>query len=945
MGMHTSVVADDSYSLLSDGRIIDDHIALLCPEKMHIASITYESDVVLQESEFFYLLGFSVGDSIEKHDITDAVSYLSKKNKFSSLTVIKKLSDDGVSLHFVFVGLWTVHKVSVKGVFQGRARFEQCYVMRCGEVFDKEKHNHSLEKIREMLIRDGYYHCIVKSNFLYNHSTKEITIVITINKGKQFSFGQMDVCIVADETVEDKESIKKQIKKRLSRRLSSYRYNRNFLEKEARSLKKYCERSGFLQTNIQLIEKKNYKRFCVDLVWTVAINHKREFVFFGNRFFSKKELLEKLLNFGHSALLLPAQILSSELLNEYKAKGFWHAEIMVQEEKGRSIFIIKEGLRAVIKAVEIRDVRQSDTTHRAHTCFGHLLKRKYYDSQEYAKGVDLLLQHYCQEGFLSCSIVGHTYEPDKLSHEYTLIIHVDEGQQNFVQSVVVENYNELVLQGPFGKIANQIERIPFTMSLLEEQRSWLFDYFQKTGYMRPRIKSSLEKNGENVSIVWTVEPGEKVCFGKTVVLGSMTFPFKSFMSLLSYKNGELWSQEKIRQTFKSLKSCEIFDSIALTPDYSDASHEKTMIVKAHLDDPYEVRLRAGLELQHVRKYQTFNGVTYKLGGTGFIKNPFNVGDQLRLDVDCARSHREIIGRYKRPFFSSIPLLGVMQVYSISYDQPGFIGSTNDIYTLVQNGFFMSLQHKAQFFDVVCNGGCEWMKTSVKNKFLQESLGRAIDFQPQLLDQTIPFFFIEPTFIFEYCDNLFNPRSGALSLLSLKGMIPFEQKYNKTFFFKFLAEQSVFMPLYSAVLALRVRLGHIFYREFSAIMPSERFYLGGSHSLRGYEADLAPPLGLFVDEDDESHVVPRGGKSMANLNLEIRFPVYGKMGAVVFQDFGVLSSSSFIHVKHDHLLGASGFGLRFLTPLGPLRFDIGWRWKKYLPIERSFAWFLTFGQAF
>jgi len=54
---------------------------------------------------------------------------------------------------------------------------------------------------------------------------------------------------------------------------------------------------------------------------------------------------------------------------------------------------------------------------------------------------------------------------------------------------------------------------------------------------------------------------------------------------------------------------------------------------------------------------------------------------------------------------------------------------------------------------------------------------------------------------------------------------------------------------------------------------------------------------------------------------------------------------FADFKPQDILAATGFGLRIFTPIGPLRFDIGWKWRKQLPIERSFAWFLTFGQAF
>lgn len=199
---------------------------------------------------------------------------------------------------------------------------------------------------------------------------------------------------------------------------------------------------------------------------------------------------------------------------------------------------------------------------------------------------------------------------------------------------------------------------------------------------------------------------------------------------------------------------------------------------------------------------------------------------------------------------------------------------------------------------------------------------------------------------EWLDDLLNPSRGGMTLFSLKGMIPMNSKYRDTSFFKLLCEQSFFVPLRVMVGAVRLRFGHIFYREFSAIMPSERFYLGGSHSLRGYDIDLAPPLGIYIDDEDHEHIVPRGGRTMVNANIELRIPVYKKrIGMVLFQDLGALSGTLFADFKRQDILASTGFGVRFFTPVGPLRFDIGWKWHKQIPQERSFAWFLTFGQAF
>ena len=185
----------------------------------------------------------------------------------------------------------------------------------------------------------------------------------------------------------------------------------------------------------------------------------------------------------------------------------------------------------------------------------------------------------------------------------------------------------------------------------------------------------------------------------------------------------------------------------------------------------------------------------------------------------------------------------------------------------------------------------------------------------------------------------------LTLVSLKGMFPKISRYANSYFFKLLVEHTLFMPLQKVIAAFRVRFGHIFHRCFADIMPNERFYLGGSHSLRSYEADLAPPLGCFIDKHGKRNIVPRGGKTMLNVNIELRLPEFNKVGFVLFSDMGILSGDNFIDFEQRNFVGGTGFGVRYFTPIGPLRFDIAWKWKKETNHEQSFNWYLTFGQAF
>ena len=940
-------VAYQKSASLSFNKVIDkEMLSHYFPTDVVVKEISFESDVIFQKEEFLYLLDFKENDQINQQDMILAFERFFKKNKFLAIKITISTEADGVRLHFIFESEWTFRAIKIHHVYRGKTFFRQFYLMERGDVFDESKHHHSIIKIKEFLTNSGYFDRKVSSSFEYDNMTKEVVTHISIKKGAHYSFGSIKVDIAnEDEGIDEYGDLSRIIRRKLSHSLATQSFTKNLLNTHVQELKDYLAKKGYLYSAIELEEDIDHRRTLVNVKLKIIIQQKREIVFFGHRFFSKKELLDKVLAFGQSLWLLPASLLAEEIAREYKNKGFLEVEVVVQEEKERSFFIIKEGPRVTINSILIQNGTVFDDKT-INKCFNKLLKNAYFDTQLYDDAIRSLINFYQEKGFLAFTVVNYEMVPTAVKHEYVLHVIVDEGGKKYIRDIFIDGYPELQDQGPFKK-NDKDEQLLFEAKVLDQQRAWLVKYFQSLGYLHTRIKPLIGTNNEDVTITWMVDRGEKVHFGKTIVLGSCSLPFSCMQHLFFYKEGDVWNQENIKRSFRALKDLEIFDTIHFSIDHSDTQEDKPIVLKLHLDDRYEIRTRAGLELQHVRKYQTFSGITYKIGGTTLIKNPTNSADLLRFDCDFAKSHREIVGKYRRPVFTNSPFFMTMQAYSIMYDQPGFrvTSSVNDIYTVIQNGFLLGLQKKTQHVDFGWNNGCEWMKLHIKDDEELVSFAHAIEFKPQLIDKTVPFFFTEPTIMLEKLDDALNPTKGGVSLFSLKMMIPLLKKYKDSFFFKGLFEQSLFIPIKNVIAALRFRCGHIFYRKFSGIMPSERFYLGGSHSLRGYEADLAPPLGIFTDDDGKQHVVPRGGKTMLNANIELRFPVWRKIGGVVFQDIGALSGTLFADFKTQDLLAATGFGLRIFTPLGPLRFDIGWRWRKQLAIERSFAWFLTFGQAF
>ena len=125
--------------------------------------------------------------------------------------------------------------------------------------------------------------------------------------------------------------------------------------------------------------------------------------------------------------------------------------------------------------------------------------------------------------------------------------------------------------------------------------------------------------------------------------------------------------------------------------------------------------------------------------------------------------------------------------------------------------------------------------------------------------------------------------------------------------------------------------------------SERFFAGGDTTVRGWGLDQ-----LGTPETLDANGFPKGGNSVLVLNAELRVPVWRDVGVVAFLDGG----NVFRRVEDfavSEIRGAAGFGLRYRSPIGPLRLDLGFKLdRRPLPNgdeERPTALFVSLGQAF
>jgi outer membrane translocation and assembly module TamA len=156
------------------------------------------------------------------------------------------------------------------------------------------------------------------------------------------------------------------------------------------------------------------------------------------------------------------------------------------------------------------------------------------------------------------------------------------------------------------------------------------------------------------------------------------------------------------------------------------------------------------------------------------------------------------------------------------------------------------------------------------------------------------------------------------------------------FIRAVAETRVYQPLVARLgAAARFRVGAADPLGSDEEIPLfERFYAGGINSVRGYERRRVGPL---VDDD------PVGGRTLVEASLELRHPITESVGGAVFLDAGQVALDSF-DFPFDDLRYGTGFGVRYKSPVGPLRVDLGFpveppagdpHWQVHLSLGAAF----------
>jgi translocation and assembly module TamA len=419
-------------------------------------------------------------------------------------------------------------------------------------------------------------------------------------------------------------------------------------------------------------------------------------------------------------------------------------------------------------------------------------------------------------------------------------------------------------------------------------------------------KAIVDHGTKTMSVTYTIDPGPRVKFGPFTIEGLSRLGRDYVERRIAWHEGEEYDERKADATRKALTDSGLFSTVRVAhADEPDAGGEIAMQLALVERPPRSIG--AGLE------YNTSEG----FGANAFWehRNLFGEGEKLRLDLEIAQQRRDIVANFRKPDFLGSTDRDFTTLAEIVDENPIAYTARRE---LVSPGI-------EQRFGGVYSAG---VAVAAQHAHVTEA-ARDITQTYSLIG--LPLFLRRDT-----RDDVLNPTGGSHESLLLTPNTSFSG--TSLSFLNSRVDASTYQRIGDSdryVLAGFLGVGSIIGESRDTLPADQRLYAGGGGSLRGYGYQLAGPLGPGNK--------PLGGRSLLQFGTELRTKITESIGIVPFVEAGNVYANPVPDFRGG-LLYDAGIGLRYFTPVGPLRLDIA------TPLRRRSAdsavqLYISIGQAF
>jgi outer membrane protein insertion porin family len=867
-----------------------------------IKAIEVEGLSRISEEELTGMICFKTGDVIDSENLRTGIRRAYTKGIFYDIQAESVPYDGGIKLRYLIKEIPLIEKIAISGNKNISGNdIKKILLYKEDEDFKDGYIDKARNDLLEFYKRKGFPSASIKITVEKTKETSAVNIYIQVDEGAPLIIDRIDA---PDD-----------IKIRL--RISEGRiFDSDVVNMELKRLEDYLVKQGYIHPVVG-----PYEFIDGNLIIPVNKGQKLELYFKGNLSLSTKTLSNEVPFFEEQAVTDESIHEAIDRIGDiYKSGGYYHAQIAAGIESAEDLikvtFIVFEGKRVLLKKIDLQGISiDPDVIKKILP----LEEAKPYNDNLLEAGREAILRFYIALGYLKTDITGI----EKIFHndgsELQLVLNIKEGPQTRIKTIEIEG-NKNIDTSEIKNMLQLREEMPYNVIDIGDARYRILSLYSKRGYIDAQVEVESVIDYDKASIIFKIIENKPSVVGKIIYRGNRKTKSKIIKRELTLSEGDDLNFEKLLKTKQRLYKLGIFSEVSIdTMEPVKIGEEKLkrdVLVTLRESNAGSVEISLGY------------GDYEKLRGA-FDINYRNIGGynrEMGFRSEMSSVEQRYVLRFKEPRLFNYPDLPFNALLTKEDTRSVNLETNEVMYKINKTSFLLNIETEYRK---------KW-KTTLGYEY---SFVDTKDVQPGVIlskedTGTVAIGSLSTSLFYDNRDDPFDPASGTLQGFVVK----FASKafLSESEFVKVTAQSSWYFRLAKKVVfAFSLKGGAAYSLDPIKELPLvERFFLGGISTVRGYTNDMLGPKG--VDGN------PTGGNVYALVNSEFRIALKKGFGVVVFMDAGNVWQLP--ENINGELKYTSGIGLRYNTPVGPVRLDYGYKLNKDAG-ESSGEVHFSFGHAF
>ncbi len=857
-----------------------------------VAAVKITGLTTINEQEVRDVIEIAPGDPFSLESVDAAVSRLRKWGVFDAIDVYPSMSPEGVIIDFNLEEATIVASIELSGNYPFiETKIRKYFTLHAGDIYTHDSIEEQIDRIKEFYLRQGYVGTDVFVEEERRPDDNQVLLTFHIRRGDLLRYREIQV--------EGNHAFP------LGRFVSVINTWKPFSEQRLRAsirdLKDVYHSHGYPRAKISIKRKHiDFDALKVDL--TLEVNEgPHVVVVFPGHHRTGTRLLRKTITIFKEGSIDQYEIEASEdaIKELLKNRGYPNAQVTSEQHQRHDgtiviAFNVEEGPASLIRKLSLegnRDVSSGEIKENMRNREMSISRQGAYLPEAMPQDDEQIYNVLKRKGFLDAKVGDWEVKPSDQGFALNVTVPIDEGPRTMVSEVQFAGDSSFsdkklldVLKIKPGK--------PLDEPGLPDDQERLARFFSDNGYPYATVQQSWERDAEGGAIIrYDIEEGPLVRIGHILIVGDVLTSQKAIKRAMDIGEGDPFSYRKIVDSQLNIRRLGPFDLVSIET-IGISERKDTVHLKVKVEEQKPFLIDVGLS------YSTQESITGTLSFSNINAFGWAKTNSLKLTAGKKLSRAEI-----------------------AWLDPRFLGSSIEMAT---SGWVQYKQQPAYTFMQIA-GAVGWAKRfsrlgfsvrwELDRNYFVEGDSTAAD-ADSLRDSTISNLALFTSY--DRRDSFSEPTKGFFTGagVNIYDEIKGANANFVKFTWQFEYDQKIINPL---VLSTALRFNRIQDIGNNVSVPTnELLFLGGNDTIRGFDLDSLGP----VDANGKA----TGGRTRWIVNEELRIGLFKHFGAVIFYDMGSLTND-FSEINATTIRNSIGFGLRYLTPVGPIRAEYGFKLDK------------------